>query len=97
MANEKRPLTAGILSFILPGLGLLYLGYTKAALINFALVNMALIVFTVFFADPTIVEYVHYLFLGFAALSAGYAHGVASTKHKETREIPQGNNTSVAA
>ena len=82
MYHDKKALTAGILNFILPGLGLLYLGYRRAAAINFALVNVILIVFTVGFADPTLIEHVHYLFLGLAALSAGYAHGVAVSKHR---------------
>lgn len=82
MYRDKKPLIAGILNFTLPGLGLLYLGYKKAAIINFALVNVTLIAFTVGFADPTLIEHVHYLFLGLAALSAGYAHGVAASRHK---------------
>ena len=85
MSHTRKPLIAGILSFVIPGLGLLYIGHKTGALINFALVNLTLIVFTVFLADPTLIEHVHWLFLGLGALSAGYAHGVASSNHR--REV----------
>lgn len=78
--NDKRPFTAGVLSLFLPGLGLLYLGHKKAALINFVLVNATLILLTFFWAEPQLIEHIHYLFLGLAALSAGYAHGVANAE-----------------
>ena len=80
MSTKKRPLIAGVLNFVVPGLGLLYLGFKKAALINFSLVNVVLVVCSL--ADPKLLEHVHYLFLGLAALSAGYAHGVANTQLK---------------
>lgn len=80
MSTTKRPFTAGVLSLVVPGMGLLYLGYKKAALVNFVLVNILLIAFTVLWGDPQLLEHVHYLFLGLAALSAGYAHGVATSK-----------------
>ena len=86
MSKVKSPLVAAILSFILPGSGLLYVGYWKAALINFALVNAALLFCVFGFGDPTLIEHIHYLFLGLAALSAGYAHGVAASKHKADGE-----------
>jgi hypothetical protein len=82
MSKDKRPLIAGVLSFVLPGLGLLYVGYKRAAMMNFVLVNIALVVFTVFLGDPSMIEHVHWLFLGLAALSAGYAHGVAASKYR---------------
>jgi len=82
MSSHKRPFTAGMLSLFLPGLGLLYLGYKKAALINFALVNIVILLAFVW-AEPQLIEHVHYLFLGLAALSAGYAHGVAASKFRQ--------------
>lgn len=88
MSRTRKPLIAGILNFVLPGLGLLYIGHRKGAIINFAMVNVTLIVFTVFLGDPTVIEHVHWLFLGLAALSAGYAHGVASSR--ERGECDQG-------
>lgn len=75
--NEKHPFTAGLLSFLLPGLGLLYLGQKKSALINFLLVNAVLFFVIVVWANPQLIEYIHYVFLSLAALSAGYARGVA--------------------
>lgn len=77
--QHRRALFAGILSFLLPGLGLWYLGFRKAAVINFSVVVGALILLAGVLAEPTLVEHVHYLFLGFAALSAGYAHGVGTS------------------
>ena len=71
MSRTRKPLIAGVLNVVLPGLGLLYIGHKKGALVNFALVNTALVIFTVFFADPTIIEHVHWLFLG---LAEGFIH-----------------------
>ena len=82
MSTAKRPFTAGLLSLLVPGLGLLYLGRKKAALINFALVNITLVFFIAVLRDPQIIEHVHWLFLGLAAMSAGYAHGVAGSAQR---------------
>jgi len=87
MHHDRTPLIAGTLNFIVPGAGLLYLGYFKAALINFLLVNAALLIFTFGFGDPTLFEHVHYLFLGLAALSAGYAHGVAHSDQQSDSAV----------
>lgn len=92
MSNDKSPFRAGVLSLFLPGLGLLYLGLKRAALINFALVNIAMILLVVVWGEPTLVEHVHYLFLGFAALSAGYAHGVAASKLRKEQDVSNGTS-----
>lgn len=91
---HKSPFTAGVLSLFLPGLGLLYLGYKKAALLNFVLVNVTLIAFVVLWGDPQLIERIHYLFLGLAALSAGYARGVALAE-QEGDQAPNGANHQV--
>ena len=80
MHHDRRPFIAGLLNFLVPGTGLLYLGYRRAALINFGLVNLILVVLTFVWTSPAIIEHIHYVFLGLAALSAGYAHGVATTR-----------------
>lgn len=86
MSKDRRPLIAGTLNFIIPGLGLLYLGCKRAALVNFVLVNALLLIFTFGLNDPTLIEHVHYVFLALAALSAGYAHGVAGTMHDRSND-----------
>ena len=96
MSRTKKPLIAGILNFILPGLGLLYIGHKKGALINFVLVNVILVLVTFVFADPQIVEHVHWVFLGLAALSAGYAHGVAVSEERAQRRRAARRDYSVA-
>ena len=96
MFTKKRPLTAGLLNFLFPGLGLLYLGCKRAALFNFALVN-AVLLLCMAFGDDTLLEHVHYVFLGLAALSAGYAHGVAGTLAKRKDSVSQGSNEGIPA
>ena len=79
MVHLDRPFRAALLSFLLPGLGLLYLGYRWSAVGNFLLVNLVVFFATIVYADPKLMEHIHYVFLGLAALSAGYAHGVAKS------------------
>lgn len=79
MGSYKSPFTAGALSLVVPGLGLLYLGYRKAALINFVLGNFVLGFVMLVWREPQLIEHAHYLFLGIAVVSAGYAHGVAAS------------------
>ena len=97
MTGYKRPFTAGALNFLVPGLGLLYLGFKKGALINFALVSMAMLIGTIGIGDPQIMEHVHYLFLSLAALSAGYAHGVATSRARMDGKISHNTDHGVAA
>ncbi len=97
IGDRRRPLTAGVLSLLVPGLGLLYLGEKRAALINFLLVNVALILLVVCWADPQVIEYVHYPLLGAAVLSAGYAHGVATTKLHSDGAVPPNGQESLTA
>lgn len=89
MLRNKSPLIAGILNFIVPGSGLLYIGRKRDALINFLLVNVTLLILTVVVAEPTLMEHVHWLFLGLAALSAGYAHGAAVSQQRADAELAQ--------
>lgn len=74
--TTHSPTTAFVLSLLLPGLGLLYLSRKKAGLLNFLLVNAVLLVVVLAFG---MLEHIHYVFLGLAAMSAGYAHYVART------------------
>ena len=77
--KSHLPFIAGVLSFVVPGLGLLCVGQQKSALINFVLVNACLLSAVTIFRDPIITEHIHWLFLGLAAMSAGYAHAVANS------------------
>ena len=84
MSRNRRPLIAGTLSFLLPGLGLLYIGHRAGALINFTLATLVIVVINFFLSDPTLREHIHWTLLAIAACSAGYAHGIATA---ETRTI----------
>lgn len=93
-SKKKRPTVAAILNFVFPGLGLLYLGWARAALVNFLVVNGILLVCVVF-GDAQLIDHVHYVFLGLAALSAGYAHGVAASTMRPKNGVSQGPHEGV--
>ena len=80
--HKHKPWLAFLLSFILPGAGLVYLRKWKQGIANFVVVHA--ILFFLFFGvgEPTLVEHIHYVFLGLAAASGGYAHGVAMSVNK---------------
>ena len=77
--QNKRPRLALFLSLILPGAGLAYLGRWRAALANFLLVHAVLFSIVFGFAESNLMEHIHYVFLGLAGASAGYAHAQAIT------------------
>lgn len=79
MTRERRALIAGALSFVVPGLGLAYLGRVRSAWANFLIATGVLSTVIGLASDASIVEHIHYLILAIAALSSGYAHGVART------------------
>ena len=68
----SRSTVAAVLSFVVPGAGLWYLGHRLKAEVNF----LVAVVLTVV-ATMSSYEHVHYVFLAIAAGSAGYAHAVA--------------------
>ena len=73
-AMMRRSTTATLLSFVIPGTGLWYLGRHRRAVVNFVAAVLASIA-GLLWAN----EYVHYVILGIAAGSAGYAHATART------------------
>ena len=79
---------AAALNFVFPGAGLAYLGRWKMAFTNLALVQGVLLVLCVGYREPTLMEHIHYVFLGLAGASAGFAHAVAKTV-KEMEEDQQ--------
>ena len=86
--KSTTPWIAGVLNFVVPGLGLLCVGERKSAAVNFLLVNLCLLFAVTILADPVIVEHIHWLFLGLAAMSAGYAHAVATSLVRSRAEDP---------
>jgi hypothetical protein len=68
---------APLLSALLPGAGLWYLGEIKLALMNFLL---ALVVTACAAISGS--EHIHYVFLAVATGSAGYAHAVARSMQR---------------
>jgi len=68
----KPTLIAPLLSAVLPGSGLLYLGKVRRGIANLSAACAA-----TFAAIMTGSEYTHYVLLAIAAGSAGYAHAIA--------------------
>ena len=75
-AVSKNVWIATALSVILPGAGLAYLGKWLAAAINFA-IAVALPLLSLAFGSKELVEHIHYVYLGIAAGSGGWAHAAA--------------------
>lgn len=72
---RKRWIVA-LLSFILPGAGLVYLGKWSWGLLNLA-VAVAILALGMLAGGDLFVAYIHYPALAVAAGSAGLAHAVA--------------------
>ncbi|MCA9213021.1 MAG: hypothetical protein KDB27_08150 [Planctomycetales bacterium] len=75
--QDRKPLVAFILSFVLPGAGLLYLRRWRSGVVNFLLVHAVLFLLAFGVNEPYINEHLHYVFLILAAGSGGYAHALA--------------------
>lgn len=72
----KSPRVAAILSFIVPGAGLWYVGrHTWGALNLVAAVVVPVVL--AYAAGEWFSQYINYILLGIAAASAGLAHAVA--------------------
>jgi len=72
----KEPWKAFVLSFVLPGAGLAYLGKWSWAVVNFCIATVVLMV-VMFVQSETAFDYLHYLILIIAAGSGGWAHACA--------------------
>lgn len=70
---RKRNIAA-VLSFVVPGFGLLYLHRPKSAVANLLLAIVVPIVASLLIP----IEHLHYALLAVAAGSAGYAHAAGS-------------------
>lgn len=87
--NRSNPWLAFVLNFALPGVGLMYLGQWKRGILNLVLVQATICFLFFGFAEPTLVEQIHYVFLALAAASGGYAHGVSqSLNHAADAKLP---------
>jgi hypothetical protein len=82
----KKPFVAFLLSFLLPGAGLAYLGKWKWAFINFGVVILIGVVAVFALSDATIRNYGSYLGIGCAAGSAGLARAVAELMNKKRND-----------
>ena len=79
-----RPPVAFLLSLVVPGLGLLYLGKRAAAALNLALA-VAIPLLVLWIWPSKALDFLHYVLLAIAAGSAGAAHGasLADAKKKQ--------------
>ncbi len=80
----KKPFVAFLLSFLLPGAGLVYIGRWKSALINFAVVLLVGVLAAFVLRDDTFSRYIRYIAFGCAGGSAGLAHQLAAQMNQET-------------
>ena len=78
MNANKKPQVAFILSFFVPGAGLVYLDKWSWGLLNFAVVNAMILLLVMLPLGSEVFEYFHYVLLMLAAASAGIAHAVAT-------------------
>lgn len=75
-----RLIIATVLSFVIPGAGLCYIGRWSWGVTNLLLVTA--IVGGIAIVDPVLFDdMVHYLVLGCAAASAGFTHSVAARQN----------------
>ena len=87
----KSPALAAVLNFILPGAGMLYLGKPLSAAANFLVALVAPFAWAAFVENG--LETVHFVALGIAAGSAGFAHAVAGQMNGRSRQnVPPSNH-----
>jgi len=79
----KKPFIAFILSFILPGAGLAYLGKWLWAVLNFGGAILLGIVASFILPADTFESYAHMIGVGIAAVSAALAQALAVEINKE--------------
>jgi hypothetical protein len=73
----KKPFVAFLLSFIIPGAGLAYVGRWKHAFLNIAVVLAIGIVLAVCLPEATFHEYIRYVAYGISGGSAALAQQAA--------------------
>ena len=73
----KKPFVAFLLSFLLPGAGLAYLGKWKWAIINFILVLLVGVLAAFLLPDDIFDRYIRFIALGCSGGSGGLAQQLA--------------------
>ena len=84
MNARKRPEVAFLLSFLVPGAGLGYLDRWFWAVVNFVVVQGAILILLMLPLGQEVFDYFHYVVLMLLAGSAGIAHAVASSDTSES-------------
>jgi len=85
----KKPFLAFLLSFILPGAGLAYLGLSRPALINFAIVLGLGVVLACILPPDVFDHYTRYLCYGASGGSAAYAQLLAKQRNAKLRSTDE--------
>lgn len=75
--NMKRPFVAFLLSFLLPGAGLAYLGLWKWALINLLAVLVVGFLLAFLLPEEFLDRYMRYVAIGLSSGSGGLAQALA--------------------
>ena len=81
----KSPFLAFLLSFFLPGAGLAYLGFWKAALLNFILALAIGVILAFVLPDSTSGSYLRYVAFGLAGGSGAYAQQRAKLRNADLK------------
>lgn len=92
MHATKKPWLAFLLSFVLPGAGLCYADKWGWGVVNFVVVQIALLMALNGPVDSPVYEYFHYLVLILSAGSAGVAHAVTAQltrRHSVSVQSPE--------
>jgi hypothetical protein len=81
----KKPSVAFILSFLLPGAGLAYLGRWKWAFINLGVVLLIGVAAAFILSDEAFESYGRYIAIGCAGGSGGLAQTLAKLKNQKVQ------------
>jgi len=79
MMPSKKPWVAFVLSFLVPGAGLFYLGYWKSGVVNLCVATVLAMLVVERPGMMGVSDYEHYALLVIASASAGVAHALSET------------------
>jgi hypothetical protein len=86
----KKPTAAFILSFILPGAGLAYLGKWKWAFINFGVVCLVGVAAGLLLSEVTLHQYGNYIAVACSSGSAGLAQALTMLRNQKLKAKGEG-------